>query len=380
MRSGWPHTQEDSGSLASQRQAQYGPMDSWPNGYPALGNGDGEHPYPTHGADPYAVEQPAPAAPPASPGGEHPYAAFGGPGQGAGIYTAPNIEAFGYGDPGYIDPGYDGPSSQDAGVAGTQTVRGTVESRGGYSGGGPDADQQVDIYHQPWDYNQPLRYDDEDPTWSLLESRDTDTRQQPAAFDPPGYNGSPLSSPGVAVPGYDLSGIIHTGEFPNIDYDQPSYGRLSYDDPRYADFRADDLPQGFDLPMLEEPPSNDTRYDLPALESPPHGHTRFDLPALDSRLDHAWPAREDLPSGPQSLDPGSFDPSSVSSLSSFESQSLEPSSFEPPSGINQTSMDLAADLPKLNQTRYDLPAVDDFQYGDRFTQTSADGMPALPDT
>src|SRR5207302_1666533 len=120
-----PHAQEEDGALTSHRLAQYGPADSWPNGYPALGNGDGDYRYPPHGTDPYAVEPP-PA--PAGPAGEHPYAAFGGVSHGNGEYrTMPNIEAFGYGDPGYSNPGYDGPSSQDAGIASTQTVRGFVE-------------------------------------------------------------------------------------------------------------------------------------------------------------------------------------------------------------------------------------------------------------
>lgn len=345
MRSGWPHTQEDPGSLASRQQAQYGPVDSWPNGYPALGNGEGDYPYPAYGSDPYASEapvMPAVTAPPASPDGEHPYAAFGEARQGSGGHTVPNFEAFGYGDPGYSSPGYDGPASRDAG---THTGRGGVDSSTPHSA--------QDIYHQPWDYNQPLRYDDEEASWPLPETPGQ-TRRQPAAFDPAGYNGSDVSMPGISAPGYDISGIIGTSDFPNIGYDQPSYGRLSYDDPRYADFSAQDVPRGgtrYDMPVLEEPPSENTRYDMPALED-------FE----DPRLDHVWPAREDL--------------------SGFSADRM-----------SQTSLDLGAEKPRMSQTQFDMPAVDDYQYGDRqygdrqydirpdrerFTQTSADGMPALP--
>ena len=315
MRSGWPHTQEDPGSLASRQQARYGPMISWPDGYPALGDGDDDYRYPTHGTDPYAADPPVapgPVAPvaspaPASPAGEHPYAAFG------------------YGDPGYASPGYDGPAAHDAGPAPSPDGRST------------------DIYHQPWDYDQPLRYDNEEPAYPLLDSRG-ETAYQPTAFDPADYNGSDFSVPGVAGPGYDLSGIIGTGEFPDIGYDQPGYNRLSYDDPRYADVRPDDAPR------------DGTRFDLPVLEEPPRDSTRFDLPAVDdfdaSRLDHVWPAREELPGFGEDFPGGPLNGS-----------------------LSQTSLDLGGGQVPMNQTRFDLPAVDDYQYG--FARTSADGMPAL---
>lgn len=387
MRSGWPHAQEEPGSLASQRQAQYGPADSWPDGYPVLGHPDGDYRYPQHGMDPYAVDSPAPARPPA---GEHPYAAFRGGGQPSGGYTTPDIEAFGYGDPGYSDPGYDGPASQDTGIAGTQTVRGFVESSHRHAGGygsaeldpayGGQGSQSPDIYHQPWDYQQPLRYDDEDPAYPMLDSHGQ-AAHSPAAYDPADYNGSEFSVPGITGTGYDLSGIIGTGEFPHIGYDQPGYDRLSYDDPRYADAtsygeadgpaygEADSAAYGelrhstrFDMPAIDSAPrDSDTRFDLPALDAPAldapagyrrHDNTRFDMPVIDdsSRLDHVWPAREDLPAG--SLD-----------------------------SLNQTSLDFGAAQFEATQTRFDMPAVEDYQYGDRFMETSADGMRALaPET
>src|SRR5215831_5289805 len=80
MRSGWPHTGDGQGMMpADQRGAPFGPEVSWP-GYSQ---------------------------------GSHPYAAFTGAG---------------YGDDGYSDPRYQGPAAQDAGIAGTRTVRGFVES------------------------------------------------------------------------------------------------------------------------------------------------------------------------------------------------------------------------------------------------------------
>src|SRR5215471_3433523 len=153
MRSGWPHTQDEHGRLpADQRQAPFGPEISWPTGYSNLEYRDGGYRYP--------------AAQPAIGQGEHPYAAF---------------SAAGYGDDGYSDPGYDGPASQDAGVAGTRTVRGFIESapaqagypQAGYAQPGyPQAGYSDQGYsepaysdQQPWNYDQPLRYDSEDGSY-----------------------------------------------------------------------------------------------------------------------------------------------------------------------------------------------------------------------
>jgi hypothetical protein len=129
------------------------------------------------------------ALPPAGQG-EHPYAAF---------------SAAGYGDDGYNDPRYDGPASQDAGIAGTRTVRGFVEPgqrRAGYElppapqsgyaqsgyapAGQPGYDYgqpghpmplpaptqtypAADSYRQPWDYDQPLRYDGEEASYPVQD-------------------------------------------------------------------------------------------------------------------------------------------------------------------------------------------------------------------
>src|ERR1700759_1511936 len=178
MSSGWPHT-EDGWDMSDQRRTPLGPEVSWPTGYPAMGYGDGDYRYP--------AERPADGP------GRHPYAAF----------DSTAFDSAGYGDDGYHDPGYQGPAAQDAGIAGTRTVRGFVEqgrdrsgyalpavgpgygqsgyedfgyAGSGYGGSGYDgageievayprsgapggAYQGADLYQQPWDYDQPLRYE-----------------------------------------------------------------------------------------------------------------------------------------------------------------------------------------------------------------------------
>src|SRR5215469_13052094 len=254
MRSGWPQTQDDHGRLsADQRRVPFGPDVSWPTGYSNLEYRDGDYRYP---------------APQPPNHGEHPYAAFPADGYGdASGYPRPSDD-FGYGDPGYSDPGYDGPASQDAGIAGTRTVRGFVEpgqrqsgyalppapqsgyaqpgyppaAQPGYDYGQPEYSMPLpaetypaaDTYRQAWDYDQPLRYEDEEASYPVQDSY-----QQPAdygradgygqadrydgrgydsgpyhtqAYDPGQYNGSDYSMPGVNGPGYDLSGIIGTGD------------------------------------------------------------------------------------------------------------------------------------------------------------------------
>ena len=181
--------------------------------------------------------EPQAAQPSADGTGSHPYAAF---------------DASGYGDDGYTDPRYQGPSAQDSGIAGTRTVRGFVEAGQGQSGYAPDAGYaqssylsgyerpgyaglsytaggdielaypagasdayRGDLYQQPWDYDQPLRYDGEDQAYPVRGGYQQDSgyrgqddgaeRYQPPAFDPAAYNGSDYSMPGVNGPGYDLA-------------------------------------------------------------------------------------------------------------------------------------------------------------------------------
>ena len=274
------------------------------------------------------------ALPPAGQG-EHPYAAF---------------SAAGYGDDGYNDPRYDGPASQDAGIAGTRTVRGFVEPgqrRAGYEltpapqsgyaqpgyapAGQPGYDYgqpghpmplpapvetypAADAYRQPWDYDQPLRYDGEEGSYPVQDSYGSpDSYQQAAdygradsygqadrydgrgydsgahhapAYDPGQYNGSDYSMPGVNGPGYDLSGIIGTGDFEAFGYDEPSYDRLAYDDPRYDD----------------TPGYGGSRHGAPrddARGGPRFDETRFDVPAfdetrLDNRVENLWRGEDDV--------------------------------------------------------------------------------------
>ena len=386
MRSGWPHSGDGQGEPpADQGHVPFGPEVSWPNGFPEMDYRNADHRY----ADPRSAQLPAASQ------GAHPYAGFNGAG---------------YGDDGYRDPGYQGPAEQDAGIAGTRTVRGFVEpgqgqhgyplssptpadygqagygqsgypqsgypqsgypqpgyeqpgnGQGGYAGStyagsgeiemayppsaaDPRHRAGADLYSQPWDYDQPLRYEGEDDAYpsagrhgrdNTRPADDGAVRYQPPVYDADAYNGSDYSMPGINGPGYDLSGIIGTSDFEAIGYDEPSYGRLSYDDPRYDDPRYDDrryadtsgYPGSFDETRLDnrwqqpggdvrreassagygndafdgggrtrsELPSGDssarsartreTRYDLQALTEPAD-HTRFDVPVFDeTRLDN----------------------------------------------------------------------------------------------
>ena len=355
MRSGWPHTQGDHGRLpADQPQAPFGPEISWPTGYSRLEYRDGGYRYP--------------AAQPAVGQGEHPYAAF---------------SAAGYGDDGYSDPGYDGPASQDAGVAGTRTVRGFIEpapAQAGYPQAGyaqpgypqagyPDQGYSEPAYsrQQSWDYDQPLRYDSADASYPAQDGyrpsgshpQPDGYRQQPdgygqpegygqpdgygfaaysaPTYDPADYNGSAHSRPGIDGPGYDLSGIIGTDEFDAVGYDEPSYDRLSYDDPRYADATG----------------HGDRRYDPQG--GPRLDETRFDMPRFDeTRLDSLWLADEDIrhdePIG-YGNDGFAGDGRLRSGYADFDL---------PPSGrFDETRLDLRVGDLGIDQTRFDMPAYDE---------------------
>jgi len=365
---------------------------------------DGDHRYP-------ASRQ---ALPPAGQGA-HPYAAF---------------SAAGYGDDGYSDPGYDGPSSQDAGIAGTRTVRGFVEPgqrRPGYalppapqsgyaqpgypSAGQPGYDYgqtrhaatSHDLYSMPlsaetyptadtqrqsWDYDQPLRYDDEEASYPVQDSYGSpDGYQRPAdygradsygqadrydgrgyesaahhtpAYDPGQYNGSDYSMPGVDGPGYDLSGIIGTGDFEAYGYDEPSYDRLAYDDPRYDD----------------TPGYGGSRYDAPrdgARGGPRFDETRFDVPAFDeTRLDNLWrgedDVRRDAPVG-YGNDGFGGDSRGRSGYADFDRGGS--------ARFDETRMDLRLD----RSTRFDVPVYDETRIDNMraVAPTAATGLLAPPD-
>jgi hypothetical protein len=291
MRSGWPSEDGRGMPPANQGHVPFGPEISWPNGYSNLEYPNGDYRY--------AASQQAQL--PAAGHGAHPYGAFNGAG---------------YGDDGYQNPAYQGPAAQDAGVPGNRTVQGFVDSGQGQQGYPPAGYAQSsylppappvphrqqgyagssyaagdielaypaaaphgpDLYNQPWDYEQPLRYDGEEVSYvdyGRADGRggqqDGAERHQPPAYDPAAYNGSEYSMPGINGPGYDLSGIIGTSDFEQVGYDEPSYGRLSYDDPRYDDGpRYQQSAQRFD----------ETSFDI----------QRFD----ETRLDNLWQAGDDV--------------------------------------------------------------------------------------
>jgi hypothetical protein len=455
MRSGWPHTEDDRGRYpADQRQAPSGPEISWPSGYSNLEYYDGDYRYP-------AQQAPQPASQ-----GEHPYAGFNAAGYGDGTdgYRRPSGADFGYGDPGYSDPGYDGPASQDAGIAGTRTVRGYVEAsqpppgyplpgapQSGYAPTGygrpapgyadpghvelayplpqraqdnyAEAYQATDTYRQPWDYDQPLRYEGDDqievgygqPGTGYPESDgyQADRYQSdgyrpdeygsggyPAqpydsaeyngsalsrpgidgpGYDLSGYNGSALSRPGIDGPGYDLSGIIETGDFESIGYDEPNYGRLAYDDPRYDDPRYDDRPrygaQGYDR-RYDDLAADSGRDDSPRAR---FDETRYDMPRFDeTRLDSLWlpseDVREDAPVGygddgfgTDTTFRSGYSDSNFYDGTDYAGQ--RPAALPPSHRLDETRFDLLrADDVRMDHTRFDVPVFD---------ETRIENMPAL---
>src|ERR1700761_6048103 len=363
MRSGWPHTEDGRGmSSANQGHAPFGPEASWPTGYSDMEYANGGYRYPTRAEELPAIGQ-----------GAHPYTAFGGAG---------------YGDDGYSDPGYQGPSAQDAGIAGTRTVRGFVESghghpgypetgyaQSGYTQSSPggysqqayagssyaageiemayppaaalEAAHGADLYSQPGDYDQPLRYEGEEDSYPAQDSyrsegdygqgsaygsqgNDGSVRYQPPAFDPASYNGSDYSMPGINGPGYDLSGIIGTNDFEAIGYDEPSYGRLSYDDPRYDDSRAGG----------RHGRNAETRYDNP----------RYNPGQPDNRWTPGDDARRD--GGPAGFGNGGFG----------DSRTRSEAPVGPDHGRGARSAQTRYDMRVLverDNTRFDVPVFDE---------------------
>jgi hypothetical protein len=377
MRNGWPLSGDGQGvSPADQGHAPFGPDVSWPTGYSGMDYGNGG----------YRSGGPASGELPAASQGAHPYAAF---------------SAAGYGDEGYSDPGYQGPAAQDAGIAGTRTVRGFVESDPGQRGypspsasaagyaqpgypqsasaptssrppyGQPDyagssyvpggeieiayppaagSQHGADLYQQPWDYDQPLRYEGEDDVYPAPDGYqpadgyrrgdgyhgapdDGAVRYQPPAFDPAAYNGSDYSMPGVNGPGYDLSGIIGTNDFEAIGYDEPGYGRLSYDDPRYESTSG----YSGSRPRF----GDDTRFDVP----------RFD----ETRLDNLWLPGDDVrrEAGPAGYgNGGGFGDNRLRSESPAFARGRGPRAAE-------TRYDMQALVEPGDATRFDVPVFDE---------------------
>jgi hypothetical protein len=357
MRSGWPHTGDGQGMTpADQRGAPFGPDVSWPAGYSQ---------------------------------GSHPYAAF---------------TAAGYGDDGYSHPGYQGPAAQDAGIAGTRTVRGFVESdqrqsgytysrdagyaqpgsgetssgragengygQSGYAGSSYAPGGQIemaypqaassphggDLYRQPWDYDQPLRYDGDGDGYQVADAyaygqQDGGAvRSQPPAYDPAAYNGSDYSMPGINGPGYDLSGIIGTSDFEAVGYDEPSYGRLSYDDPRYDERQRYSGPQSGPQARFDE-----TRFDVP----------RYD----DTRLDNLWRPGNDVrrESGPLGYGNNGFGKTGP--------RSGAPAAFSGRSGRSaETRYDMKALVEPGDSTRFDVPVYDETRIDNLRARTPGRGL------
>ena len=370
MRSGWPHTQADHGRFpADQRRGPFGPDVSWPTGYSDLEYREGDYRYP------------APAAQSPAAQGQHPYAA---------------LSAAGYGDDGYRDPGYDGPAAQDAGYS-QPGYPPAAPSGNGYGRPGHAApgygDRQVELAYpapakqeprgyqgpeayqtearwQAWDYDQPLRYEDEEPSRPLRDSRRQQDGYGPAAYhaapvyDPADYNGSDYSRPGVDGPGYDLSGIIGTGDFEAFGYDEPSYDRLSYDDPRYDDPRGDGG-AGYRDAHRDRPRLPQTRMHHKAFGGLARSaETRFDMPRYDeTRLDSLWLSDEDV----RHDDPVGY---GNDGFGDAQGRSGYPALAAPAAGgirLDETRLDLGTD-PLMDHTRFDVPAYD---------ETRVDAMLAL---
>jgi len=282
---------------ADRRQASFGPEVSWPNGYSDVEYRDGD----------YRYAAPQAAALPSENPGEHPYAAF---------------TSGGYGDDGYRDPGYQGPAAQDAGIAGTRTVRGFVDQAGyaspdgyaqssyqqgqpsgypqgngsgypqgqsgypqgqqysqpdyagsSYAQGGqiemayppsaasPEAYHGAESHQQPWDYDQPLRYDDEVVAYPAQD----DYRAQdgyPAGDD---YRSVNYRSGAYPIPGYDGPGsqqppAYESDGYNGSDYSRPGVGGGGYDLAGIIG-TSDFEAVGYDEPSYDRLSYDDPRYE-----------------------------------------------------------------------------------------------------------------------
>ena len=447
MRSGWPHTQDDHGRPpADQRHAPFGPEISWPTGYSDLEYRDGDYRYPV----------PRGTQPPANQG-QHPYAAF---------------SAAGYGDDGYRDPGYDGPASQDAGIAGTRTVRGFVESGQEQAGYGlPSAPQSgyaptghagqgysqpgytspgygdsghielayplppsaetyppADGYRQAWDYDQPLRYEGEEPAYPAQDSyrqldryqrsdnypqsdnyQRSDNYPQPDSYQQPADYGradSYGSAEGYGHPdsrahadNYDSadnyghadgrrraegpgSGAHRTQAYSPADYNGSDYSMPGVNGPGYdlsgiigtGDFEA----LGYDQPSYDRLSYDDPRYDPPA----GYGDSRYDAPRDNSRGGfRSDETRFDVPRFDETRldslwladdkvrhdDPVGYENDGFGTDSPVRSGYAD---FDRGNGrrFEETRLDLRVGDLRMDHTRFDVPAFD---------ETRIDNMRAL---
>jgi hypothetical protein len=322
--------------------------------------GQGQHPYAAFNASGYGDDgyrdpgYQGPAAQDAGVPGTRTVSGFveqypGQPGYG---YPQQDYGQQGYPQPGYPQSSYALPAAPQGGyvqngypAAGHPSGAYPVQGYGqqGYAGSSYAPAGEIEMAYpaspvaepQPaaWDYDQPLRYEDEAPYYPAAGGyQDQNGYQNPGGYQP-GYNGSEYSRPGIEGPGYDLSGIIGTSDFEAVGYDEPSYGRLSYDDPRY------------------ESPRGGQRFD----------QTSLDIPAFDeTRLDRLWLSGDDAPGGDDS--PVGYGNDGFGGESRTRSVPQDFNAFG--SGgqrfdDTRFDMNIAGQLAAMDHTRFDVPAYND---------------------
>jgi hypothetical protein len=384
------------------RRVPFGPEVSWPAGYSDLEFREGDYRY--------AASQPAEV--PAANTGAHPYGAFAASGYGddgysdpgyqgpsaqdAGIAGTRTVRGFvesgqgesaypggsgahaGYAQPGYQNQPYAQGGYPDSRYAGSSYAGGQIEMAypatatsspqaypGGaqdYRGGAQDYPGGAQDYRgggsrqQPWDYDQPLRYDGEEESYypgtgaygaagsGAYPAQGSGAYGYQQQYDPAAYNGSDYSMPGINGPGYDLSGIIATSDFEAVDYDEPSYGRLSYDDPRYSE--GQNYPEG-------------QRYGgTPGYSGgTPFAAAPFSAPAFDeTRLDNLWLSGEDARREAEAVGYGNdgFADGPVRSSYASDFDLGQRGAFD----ATRFDMSAVTEL-GIDHTRFDVPAFDE---------------------
>ena len=233
----------------------------------------------------------------------------------------------------------------------------------------PPSAQSAEEYHgadshrQPWDYDQPLRYEDGEVAYQGQDGypangdyqsvnylsgaypiADYDGGRPSPGYDSDAYNGSDYSTPGIGGNGYDLAGIIGTSDFDAVGYDEPSYDRLAYDDPRYGEGHG----------------RGNSRS--------PFDETRFDAPGFDeTRLDNLWLPGEDVrqEAAPVGYGNDGFADGPVRSGYSDFGPGQRGGRFA------ETRFDMSAVDLDINNTRFDVPAFDETRI-DSLRRTSSD--------
>jgi hypothetical protein len=388
-----------------QGRVPFGPEVSWPGGYSnsEYQNGDYRH----------AAQQSAQL--PAASQGAHPYASFNGAG---------------YGDDGYTDPGYQGPAAQDAGIAGTRTVRGFVESdRGqggyplsapvdagygqsgygqpgyppqalnaasprddyaqpGYAGAGypgygeielayPPAaadGYQADLYSQPWDYDQPLRYDGEPDAYPAPDNyRAAGDHARSGGYGALGDEGAVRYQPPAFDPAayngsdYSMPGINGPGYDLSGIIGTNDFEAIGYDEPSYGRLSYDD-------PRYNEPRHGDTPG-YPG-SGPRFEETRFDVPRFDeTRLDNLWAAGDDVRREASQAGYGN------NGFGDSRSRSDSPSAFDPGPKRGRRAAETRYDMRALTEaadsTRFDVPVFDETRLDNLRPLTPGRGMRAV---